>query len=459
VRSPLAIALLIAFIVSLAMYTGLPGDRETGIFPTEPPTPYFHYKTTGTPRGQILVVHGLNSGKNVMNVLSYSLAEAGFEVFAVDLPGHGDSAAPFNAIRARDVVASVLDKLGPQTIVLGHSLGGAILLDLANERTFGRMVLFSPAPTTLQTVQAEQVFVLEGRFDPSRIRAFIPRIETSTTGSFEVRALAWTGHSGGLFRSGVVKVVAGWLGGDVSTVRTRPRLLLIALTFVFGAGFGLTLLKQMSATPVETGAPPPPARLSTFYYVLASLGAAVVLAFVNVAAWLRVFAMDYLIGFVFLAGAFLCIRCRNVAWPGRRLFVGVAAAAYLIGICGGFGGGELFHFTLSEGRPWRFVSIFALSFPLFLADEVLLRPLRPAWKATCVAILTRIALGAVAVSAVLIVNRQSAFLVLLGHLVVLFWIALWFATWAVRKRTDPVTAACFAALVQGWGFAAIFVTV
>jgi uncharacterized membrane-anchored protein YitT (DUF2179 family) len=59
---------------------------------------------------------------------------------------------------------------------------------------------------------------------------------------------------------------------------------------------------------------------------------------------------------------------------------------------------------------------------------------------------------------VLIVNRQSAFLVLLGHLVVLFWIALWFVTWAVRKRTDPVTAAVFASIVQGWGFAAIFVT-
>jgi pimeloyl-ACP methyl ester carboxylesterase len=459
VRSSLAIALLIAFIVSLAMYAGLPGDRATGIFPTDPPTPYFHYKPAGTPRGQILVVHGLNSGKNVMNVLSYSLAEAGFEVFAIDLPGHGDSAAPFNAIQARNVVGSVLDKLGAQTIVLGHSLGGAILLDLANERTFSRMVLFSPAPTTLQTVQADQVLVLEGQFDPSRIRAFIPRIENSATGTFELLDLAWTGHSGGLFRSHVIKSVAGWLGGEVAAVRARPRLLLIALTFVFGAALGLTVLKRIKATPLEIGAALPPARLSTFYYVLASLGAAVVLAFVNVALWLRIFAMDYLIGFVFLAGAFLCVHCTNVRWPGRRLFIGVAAAAYLIGIGGGFGGGELFHFTLSEGRPWRFVAIFALSFPLFLADEILLRPLRPAWKATGVAILTRIALGAVAVSAVLIVNRQSAFLVLLGHLVVLFWIALWFATWAVRKRTDPVTAACFAALVQGWGFAAIFVTV
>jgi hypothetical protein len=61
---------------------------------------------------------------------------------------------------------------------------------------------------------------------------------------------------------------------------------------------------------------------------------------------------------------------------------------------------------------------------------------------------------------VLIFNRGSAFLVLLLGLILLFWIALWFFTSVVHRHIqDPAATALFAALVQGWMFAAWFVTV
>jgi hypothetical protein len=56
------------------------------------------------------------------------------------------------------------------------------------------------------------------------------------------------------------------------------------------------------------------------------------------------------------------------------------------------------------------------------------------------------------------VNRQAAFLLLLTHLIILFWIFLWFAAGLVRRRTDPFAAALFAAILQGWLFAALFIT-
>jgi hypothetical protein len=41
-----------------------------------------------------------------------------------------------------------------------------------------------------------------------------------------------------------------------------------------------------------------------------------------------------------------------------------------------------------------------------------------------------------------------------------FWIGLWFATGVVHRNTrEPLSAALFAAIVQGWAFAAWFVTI
>ena len=231
-RFRLAIALLLALIAVIAAARFVPGSRVFAVFDTNPPTPYFHYNPIGPPRGRLLLVHGLNSSKNVMSVLSYGLADAGFEVFAIDLPGHGDSPAPFDALRAQAVIEAVLEKLGPDTSVIGHSLGGALLLDVTNDRPVKKMVLFSPAPTPLDEVRAERVLVLEGQFDPRRIHDFAPEIGNSTTGSFETRELAWTGHSGGQFKPTVIADVARWLGGNDAPNHTSVRLMLIVLKIV-----------------------------------------------------------------------------------------------------------------------------------------------------------------------------------------------------------------------------------
>jgi alpha-beta hydrolase superfamily lysophospholipase len=58
------------------------------------------------------VVHGLDASKSVTNILSSALADAGFEVFSIDLPGHGDSSVPFTAFSARAAVEQVLNVLG-----------------------------------------------------------------------------------------------------------------------------------------------------------------------------------------------------------------------------------------------------------------------------------------------------------------------------------------------------------
>jgi pimeloyl-ACP methyl ester carboxylesterase len=457
VRSWLAVAFFVILAVTAWAYARLPGNRDSGIFDIDPPTPYSHYTPTGTFLGRVLVVHGLDANRNLMNVLCYALSDAGFEAFAIDLPGHGDSRAGFNGMRASDVVRQVLDRLGPDTIALGHSLGGALLLDVANDRHIGSMVLFSPAPTPLGPILADRILVLEGQFDPTGIRVFTPRIKDAASGAFEYRELPWTGHSGGLLRPSAIEGVVDWLGGRPGQGHTRLRLTLLALMLASGVGAGTQLLRMVRASSFSKPQDRP-LRLHIVYYAAAAWIAVAILSFVNVTSWLRLFVTDYLVGFCFLVGVFLFLLYRPpLQSSAGHVLIALSAAAYVIALMI-WPASELAHVVVSGARWWRFVGIAVLSLPLFLVDETVLRPVRSRKAAAGVAIVTRLLLGAAVVSGALILNRSSAFLLLLTHMVMAFWIVLWFGGELVRKRTDPLAAALFAAVLQAWIFSALFVT-
>ena len=70
-----------------------------------------------------------------MQLFSAALADGGFDVYSIDVPGHGDSKVPFNAVIARQAVENAIKLVGSD-IAIGHSMGGAILLDLAGEFRF-----------------------------------------------------------------------------------------------------------------------------------------------------------------------------------------------------------------------------------------------------------------------------------------------------------------------------------
>jgi hypothetical protein len=142
------------------------------------------------------------------------------------------------------------------------------------------------------------------------------------------------------------------------------------------------------------------------------------------------------------------------------LLKALAAAAFVILVLGGLIASNVLHIALSDGRWWRFPCIALASLPLFIFDEIVTRRIAPAWKAAAVVITTRLLICAFVLAGILILNRESAFLLLIAPLLVIFWVALWFAAGVVHRHTqDPVSAAVFAALVQGWAFAAWFVTI
>jgi hypothetical protein len=199
-------------------------------------------------------------------------------------------------------------------------------------------------------------------------------------------------------------------------------------------------------------------------YVLAGAVALIVQRFVMVLRWMRVFAMDYTVGFFLVAGlALLVVLARKEKRPIAdvgAIAKSLAAAAYVIVFLGLITGSHLIHMTLPNGRWWRFVVIAAASFPWFLFDESIIRNVGTRWQNAGIGVVTRLLIAACIVTGVLLFNRESASVVLLMAVFPLFWIALWFATGLVARHVrNPIAAALFAALVQGWMFAAWFVIV
>ncbi len=457
-RRAVTVISLIVLVVAAAAYSRLPVRREAAVFDVSPPTPYFHYSAQSPSRGRVLLVHGLNANKRMLNLISYSLAESGLDVFTIDLPGHGESRTPFNALMARQAVAQVLERLGPDTQVLGHSLGGALLLDVVSDHPVKSMVLFSPAPAPIDHLLASRVLVFEGQFDPGRIRVFAPEIEAASQGAFEYHDLPWTGHTGGLTKPWVIARVAEWFGGDSALIRARQRLLLSLVMIVSSLILGLALLPQRKKIEFSIASNATPSRNVVTYVVATSL-AAIAAVGVPVGRVLHLFVTDYLLAVFLLTGILLCASQFRRPVLKRSLYIAIAAAAFMIVVPGVLVISEFTQLMLSNGRWWRFPAIACFSLPWFWADEIAIRPIASHWKSTLTGVTTRILFAAIVATTAMTFHREAAFLVMLLPALLIFWVALWFAgDLLYRRLRDPFAVAVFLSLVQGWVFASLFIT-
>jgi len=82
----------------------------------------------------VVMIHGVLNDHSVWILQSRYLAHHGWNVLAVDLPGHGRSAgeAPETVEQAADFITALLDAAGvPRAALVGHSWGSLIALEAA----------------------------------------------------------------------------------------------------------------------------------------------------------------------------------------------------------------------------------------------------------------------------------------------------------------------------------------
>ncbi len=82
----------------------------------------------------VVLIHGVLNDHSVWILQSRYLAHHGWNVWAIDLPGHGKSGgeAPSSVAEAADFIADLLDAAGiERTALVGHSWGSLIALEAA----------------------------------------------------------------------------------------------------------------------------------------------------------------------------------------------------------------------------------------------------------------------------------------------------------------------------------------
>jgi len=112
--------------------------------------------TVGPPRGVALFAHCFSCGKNILAAsrVSRGLRDRGFTVLRFDFTGLGESEGEFadtnfstNVDDLRAAISAMRkENLAPQ-ILIGHSLGGAAVLDLADEVDEVKLVATIGAPS------------------------------------------------------------------------------------------------------------------------------------------------------------------------------------------------------------------------------------------------------------------------------------------------------------------------
>lgn len=94
---------------------------------------------------KVLLVHGWNARGTQLCSYIEPLVRRGYEVVAIDLPGHGDSAGKFlTPAKARDALVAVGEQLGPLHSVVAHGYGaGAALWAMATRLEVSKLVVLA----------------------------------------------------------------------------------------------------------------------------------------------------------------------------------------------------------------------------------------------------------------------------------------------------------------------------
>jgi pimeloyl-ACP methyl ester carboxylesterase len=459
------------------------------------------------PIGSAIVLHGLSADRRVMMYLGSDLAGHGLRTYLLDLAGHGDNTDPFSFPRAEQCAAVAIDSLmrtgaiNPRTtILLGHSMGGAIVVRMADHDPVAATIALSPAPMTLPQRMPSNLLVITGGYDLWPVKRQADALADAAGGdrtassdfaeqrAFQLVILPYATHTSVLLDRGVAHRSELWamqalfpkipadtlaLNLDLATYETfvpgRRRLAgavlgLIGLAFLFP--FALTIASKLAGpVPEDSSSARPSRALAAVEGAAGALLAVFILSLGTPLRFLHLYAGGYLASLLLIDGLFLLAlnwKAARTSWSPRARPIFAAA---LLGFAtflavGAWLNWQLADMWMNAPRWLRFAELLPIAYIFCFAEEVVLglvgigkrRALRYAISLTL-----RLELWLACLLAYFrLANGEILILILVVALAV-FSVLQRLAADALRARTGSATAAAlFGAILTAWFVAAIF---
>lgn len=459
-------------------------------------------KTGTESAGAIVVLHGLCANRKIMFPFSYQLARAGMRVYVLDLPGHGDNSDPFSFARVEQCVSETVESLTgsgnikpDSTAVIGHSMGGAAAVRLADRDPVAATVAISPGPMIMPQRMPSNLLVFSAGHDLGLLRHQATRLASAAGGNrtapedfaerraFDLVYLPRATHTSLLLDSSVLQDSIRWVGEAFSpskpdaAMRTEAAALTPRDQAFWGSVVGLIgifLLFPASATfatgfaspkRAEIDDPRPSRPLALAEGALCSVFAVLILTLGIPLKFLHIYAADYLASFLLVTGVlFLSLNWKDAVESlspnfRRGIATAVLAAVTILAI-GAWLNWHLADAWLNAPRWLRFAGLFPFLWVYSYAEEIILGPVRIGWRRAArylVFLALRLELwAACAVAAYKLPNGQLMLVVLFVFLAQ-FSVLQRLAIDALRLRTGSAPAAAtFGAILASWFLASVF---
>jgi pimeloyl-ACP methyl ester carboxylesterase len=464
------------------------------------------------PYASAIVIHGLSANRRLMLWIGERLLASVQRVYLIDLPGHGDSTDQFTIARSEQCAAEAIETLAKRgeirpdkTILVGHSMGGAIAIRLADRFPTAATIAISPGPLVLPKRMPTNLLVFSAQFDLTLLKNVARELERSAGGdrtnwqdfqqrrAFDLERVLHASHTSLLFDSRVADHTGKWisdalnpkppeqnasdtawqLNSEPPSGRGGPRLGSLlgvcGLLLIFPAAASLlTTAFASRGTDTSVFVSEVPARHALLRWVLAALLSVCVLNFVVPLRLLHMYTADYLVSLFLLFAIVVWVLSAKVAWASLDFQPRALLMAILLGLVtmlafGAWLNWQLTDAWLNTARWLRFVFLLPLCWPYFFIEEIALgappeirlrgrRALRFGfflllrailWLA-CLFAYYSFASGQILILIMVIYFAAVSILQRLG-------------CDSVRRRTGSATAAAtFGAILAAWFFAAVF---
>jgi pimeloyl-ACP methyl ester carboxylesterase len=475
------------------------------------------------PAAGVVLLHGLSANRRLMMYLAEDFAGHGFRAYAIDLPGHGDSRDAFSFAHAEECATAAMEflihsgQLDPKrTILLGHSMGGAIAIRMADRDPVAATIALSPAPMNASQRMPANLLVFSASADLGILKRVAQGLSDAAGGqrtgpedfvqqrAFELRLLPRSTHTSLLSDRRVAHDSEKWametlfpdiaaetltLNLDLATYETfgqgRRRLAGGALGFLgilFLFPMVVTLAARFatpapSATADGTGAATPPAsqiespgnhppnRLLLGETALCAMIGVLLLVVGVPLKFLHLYTGAYLASLLLIVGILLLIFNFGFAMEYASLHIKPLALAAALGFATFLAIGAWLNWQLDDAwlnapRWLRFAGLLPVLWIYCFAEEVVLGPVHHGLNRAvrfAVFLLLRAELFLACTLAWYFFASGQVLIPLLFVYLAAFSFLQRLATDALRSRTASATAAAlFGAILASWFIAGVF---